>query len=124
MKPATILKTEGLFVLAISVILYLHLGADWWLMALLFFVPDLFMLGYVFDRRVGAFVYNVGHTYTFTGVFFLLALVTKNQIWFSVGLIWTAHIGFDRMLGYGLKFSSGFKHTHPQAGDVGNESKP
>ena len=123
MKPATILKAEGLFVLITSIILYQRSGAGWWLMALLFFVPDLFMLGYVSNRRVGALVYNVGHTYTFAGAFFLLALVTKNHIWFSVGLIWMAHIGFDRMLGYGLKFSSGFKHTHLQAGDVENESK-
>lgn len=121
MKPATILRIEGLFALTASVVFYRLSDADWWLMALLFFVPDLFMLGYLFNRRVGAFVYNMGHTYTFVGVFVILAIVTKNHLWFSVGLIWTAHIGFDRMLGYGLKFSSGFKNTHLQAEDVADE---
>ncbi|MDU3890869.1 MAG: DUF4260 family protein [Serratia liquefaciens] len=27
-------------------------------------------------------------------------------------LIWGAHIGFDRALGYGLKYASGFADTH------------
>ena len=123
MKPTTLLRAEGLFVLVVSVMLYLHLGGSWWLIALLFFVPDLFMLGYAFNRKAGALVYNIGHTYTFAGVYFLLAFATKDLTWVSVGLIWTAHIGFDRMLGYGLKFSSGFKHTHLQAEDVEEGSK-
>jgi hypothetical protein len=29
-----------------------------------------------------------------------------------MALIWLAHIGMDRMLGYGLKYSGGFKDTH------------
>jgi hypothetical protein len=28
------------------------------------------------------------------------------------GLIWIAHIGFDRALGYGLKYPTGFGDTH------------
>ena len=39
-------------------------------------------------------------------------LSTPGFLW--VALIWTAHIGFDRMLGYGLKDVSGFKKTHLQ----------
>ncbi|MEZ5886225.1 MAG: DUF4260 family protein [Paracoccaceae bacterium] len=30
----------------------------------------------------------------------------------DLGLIWIAHVGFDRMLGYGLKEPSGFHDTH------------
>jgi hypothetical protein len=30
----------------------------------------------------------------------------------SIALIWLAHIGIDRALGYGLKYSAGFGFTH------------
>ena len=30
----------------------------------------------------------------------------------SIAMIWLAHIGFDRALGYGLKYVSGFGFTH------------
>jgi hypothetical protein len=29
-----------------------------------------------------------------------------------IAMIWLAHIGFDRALGYGLKYASGFGFTH------------
>ena len=32
----------------------------------------------------------------------------------AIGLVWLAHIGFDRVLGYGLKYPEGFKETHLQ----------
>jgi hypothetical protein len=35
-------------------------------------------------------------------------------------MIWLAHIGFDRALGYGLKYSSGFGVT-PWAGSGSSE---
>jgi hypothetical protein len=30
----------------------------------------------------------------------------------SIAMIWMAHIGIDRALGYGLKYSAGFTFTH------------
>jgi uncharacterized protein DUF4260 len=30
----------------------------------------------------------------------------------SIAMIWLAHIGIDRALGYGLKYEAGFTFTH------------
>lgn len=35
-----------------------------------------------------------------------------SQIARAVALIWLLHIGFDRAIGYGLKYPSSFKETH------------
>ncbi|KPI35661.1 uncharacterized protein AB675_4760 [Cyphellophora attinorum] len=32
--------------------------------------------------------------------------------WMGVGITWLAHIGMDRMIGAGLKYETGFGHTH------------
>ena len=37
--------------------------------------------------------------------------------WIGFSLIWLAHIGFDRTLGYGLKCPTAFKDTHLQRVD-------
>jgi hypothetical protein len=70
------------------------------------------MLGYVVGTRVGAVVYNVFHTYALPAALAAYGLVGGSTVAGSVALIWLAHIGMDRMLGYGLKYSSGFKDTH------------
>jgi hypothetical protein len=38
----------------------------------------------------------------------------------SIAMIWLAHIGFDRALGYGLKYSAGFGFTH--LGRIGKDA--
>jgi hypothetical protein len=38
--------------------------------------------------------------------------VTDHRTTLLLSLIWTAHIGFDRLLGFGLKYSNRFKDTH------------
>jgi hypothetical protein len=35
-----------------------------------------------------------------------------SPLWLSIAMIWMAHIGIDRALGYGLKYSAGFGFTH------------
>ena len=115
--PNSILRAEGAAVLAASAAGYVTTGAGWWLFAVLFLAPDLFMLGYLAGPRVGAAVYNAGHTYAVTLAVVGLGLWTGAPLVAAVGLIWTAHIGFDRMLGYGLKQARGFKATHLSAGE-------
>jgi Domain of unknown function (DUF4260) len=39
-----------------------------------------------------------------------------------VGLLWAFHVAGDRVLGYGLKFASGFQDTH--LGRIGNGDDP
>jgi hypothetical protein len=38
----------------------------------------------------------------------------------SIALIWLAHIGIDRALGYGLKYVAGFGFTH--LGRIGKDA--
>jgi hypothetical protein len=72
------------------------------------------MLGYLKDARLGAALYNVAHTLTIPLLFLLVALLWPASAYPPYALIWLAHIGFDRMLGYGLKYPTIFKDTHLQ----------
>jgi hypothetical protein len=74
--------------------------------------PDLTMAGYAFGVRIGATIYNLGHTYPAVGAFWLIGHFTHASVALPFSLIWLAHIGFDRLLGYGLKYPTAFKDTH------------
>jgi hypothetical protein len=98
--------------LAVSLALYAHAGYSWPVFALFLLAPDLSMLGYLAGPRAGAAAYNLFHTYvlalalTLAGFFGALPALT------AAGLILIAHIGLDRALGYGLKYSTAFGDTH------------
>jgi hypothetical protein len=110
--PRLILQTEGAALFAISLFAYAHLGNGWWLFATLILFPDIFMFGYLSNPRLGAALYNLGHTTVLPlatlAAGYMLAMPTVA----AISLIWLAHIGFDRMVGYGLKFPDAFGHTH------------
>lgn len=109
---ARLLRAEGLAVFAAALAAYAALGASWWLFAALILVPDLSMLGYLAGPRAGAFVYNAAHTYVAPALLGALAYGVSAPLAGAIALIWTAHIGLDRALGYGLKYTTGFGHTH------------
>ena len=111
-KPKLLLHIEGAAVLLTSCILYHQSHASWRWFALLFLIPDFSMIGYLVNKKLGATIYNIFHTYT-------LPLLAYVGLWFlgqtSYGwliLIWCAHIGWDRLVGYGLKYDTDFKDTH------------
>lgn len=113
-KPSVLLHLEGAVLLAVSVYFYWQNHFAWVLFAILFLVPDLFMLGFLANVRVGAAIYNLAHT-TFTPILFIGAGVLASKPHLpAYGLIWMAHIGFDRLLGFGLKYPTQFKDTHLQ----------
>ena len=72
------------------------------------------MLAYGINNHVGAKIYNVCHTYIISILIVLIGVYFKMDIVIMIGLIWTAHIGMDRMFGYGLKYETDFKDTHIQ----------
>ena len=113
-KTATVLRLEGVAIALAAGAVYQISAGSWLLFALLFLVPDLFMLGYLRNPRVGALVYNLGHTYIAPFILLVGWLMVSTPAVLWVTCIWTAHIGFDRALGYGLKDTSGFKNTHLQ----------
>ena len=110
--PRTLLRIEGFFVFALSVALYGRLGASWWMFAILFLAPDLSFLGYLAGPRVGAIAYNAMHTTAGPVLLALSGFLLPYQPAVAIGLIWLAHCGIDRALGYGLKYEAGFGFTH------------
>jgi hypothetical protein len=112
------LRLEGLAVLAAAVYVYAWGGHSWILFAALFLAPDLGFLGYLAGPRTGAAVYNVLHSYVIP-VAIAAAFHAMNRP-LVLPLIWIAHIGFDRLLGYGLKYPSAFADTH--LGRIGRRS--
>jgi hypothetical protein len=111
--PRTILRSEGAVLLASALAAYVvGLDQPWWLVPLLLFVPDAFMGGYAKSRRTGALLYNFGHSYPAPALLGALALLVDAPLGKGVALIWLAHIGMDRALGYGLKYETGFADTH------------
>jgi hypothetical protein len=108
------LRVEGATLLAGSVLLYWTSGGSWWLFALLLLAPDLSMLGYLAGRRVGAVAYNAFHSYPLPAALGLVGLFVGAPLAVSVALVWFAHIGMDRLMGYGLKYPTDFKDTHLQ----------
>lgn len=105
---------EGAALLIGAVALYAHTVGDWGAFALLFFVPDLAFIPYMINARLGTWVYNLLHTITAPVLLGLIALAMSWSAGVGLALIWLAHIGMDRTLGYGLKYPSAFKDTHLQ----------
>ena len=115
MRPSfakILLHLEGLAVLVGSVVAYRELGDSWGKFILIFLAPDLSMFGYFASPTIGARVYNVFHTYFGPFLLWLFVYFFHWPSLSSICLIWVAHIGFDRLLGYGLKYPTQFKDTH------------
>lgn len=110
--PRVLLRIEGIVLLAVSVFIYSRYGEEWWLFALVFLAPDIGMLGYLADTRVGAATYNLFHTYLGPAILLVGGIVAESPNTYSIAIVWFAHIGLDRALGYGLKYGDGFNHTH------------
>ena len=112
--PRRLLHAEGAVVFLAATLLYFHGNHPWWLYLLLALAPDLSMLGYLGGARVGAATYDAAHTYVAPLALAALGVVAGWDTAVAVGLVWAAHIGADRALGYGLKYPSGFGDTHLQ----------
>ena len=112
--PNLLLRAEGGMVFGASLLLYGELRASWILFVALVLAPDLSMLGYLLNIRFGTALYNLVHALIAPLLLIALALFYQ-QLWLlPYGLIWTAHIGVDRLLGFGLKYPTKFRDTHFQ----------
>ena len=85
---------------------------SWWWFVVLFPVPDLSMAGYLANPKLEADVYNIVHNYVGPAVLAGFGLLSGHLALWWLALIWVAHIGFDRMLGAGLKYPAGFRASH------------
>jgi hypothetical protein len=107
-----VLRLEGLCVLIAASIAYSKFGLSWGTFALFFLTPDISLFGYLAGPKVGAISYNLAHSYIGAVACLVAGVVLPAPTILGVGLTWCAHIGFDRALGYGLKYSDGFSFTH------------
>lgn len=107
-----ILRLEGLVVLCAALLAYSQYGNGWATFFIYFLVPDLSFLGYLAGPKVGAIAYNCAHSYIGAVACLAAGIFLSIPLLLSIAIIWCAHIGFDRVLGYGLKYQAGFGFTH------------
>jgi Domain of unknown function (DUF4260) len=110
--PLLLLRLEGAVLVITAVILFTRLGCSWWLFAALILMPDLSIAGYLAGARIGAAIYNAAHTTLAPIALGVVAFELTRPTVLAIGLIWLAHIGADRALGFGLKYRTGFGFTH------------
>jgi hypothetical protein len=110
-----IIRLENLCVFGICLLIYFLYDLSWKEFLIYFFVPDAFLCGYLINKRIGAITYNFSHNYIFPLLISCITIYTGNDKLLSLSLILCAHIGFDRMLGFGLKYpKKEFFDTHLQ----------
>lgn len=109
-----ILKAEQAAQVAIAILAlyYQPINFAWWQWILLFLSPDLGMVGYLINSKVGALTYNIAHHKAIAALFIIGGFVYSGPVLLIAGLLLWAHSAFDRMMGYGLKFNDSFQHTH------------
>jgi Domain of unknown function (DUF4260) len=112
--PRFLLRVEGAALFIGAVVLYFYADYPWWLLLVLALAPDLSMLGFLAGPRVGAAVYDAAHTTLGPIALGVVGVLVESEIATQLALIWLAHIGADRALGYGLKYPTHFKDTHLQ----------
>ncbi|QOZ26542.1 DUF4260 domain-containing protein [Bradyrhizobium sp. CCBAU 51753] len=108
----TLLRLEGLALFVGMTVLYGVWDGSWLLYVLCFLVPDLSFAAYLAGPRAGAVVYNAAHAYLAPMVLMTIGFASAEPLVLSIAMIWLAHIGIDRALGYGLKYAKGFGYTH------------
>jgi uncharacterized protein DUF4260 len=115
-----LLRLEGLALFVGMTLLYAVWDGSWWVYAILFFAPDLSFAGYLAGARAGAMVYNAVHSYLAPMALMVTGFAMAAPLVLSIAMIWLAHIGIDRALGYGLKYQAGFGFTH--LGRIGKDA--
>jgi hypothetical protein len=107
-----LLRLEGVVLFAGMTLLYGLWEGSWWVYAVLFLAPDLSFAAYLGGPKVGAILYNAAHSYLGPVALMTIGLAMAAPLTLSLAMIWLAHIGIDRALGYGLKYQAGFAFTH------------
>jgi hypothetical protein len=107
-----LLRLDGLAVLVASVAAFAFVGGNWWLFSLLILAPDLAFLTIPLGTATMAKVYDVVHSYALPFILGAIGLGSGIGWMLPVALIWAAHIGADRALGYGLKYPEAIETTH------------
>lgn len=113
-----VLKLEEFGLLILGIYMFGTLGINLWILPVVFFVPDLSMLGYVRGPKTGGTLYNVFHHKGIGVALYLAGVFINSELLQLSGIVLFSHSCFDRMLGYGLKYERGFRFTH--LGEIGS----
>ena|SRR5690554_3420352 len=109
---ATTLKIEELAQFILGIVLFSQLDFVWWVFPALILLPDLGMVGYAFNAKIGAFVYNLFHHKAIGIACIVLGIFYLGETYTLIGIILFSHSAMDRIFGYGLKYPDSFKNTH------------
>jgi Domain of unknown function (DUF4260) len=110
--PRLLLRLEGAALFALALFLYPKVDDSWIMFLGLVLAPDLSMAAYLAGPRVGALVYDAAHVTLGPIALAIAGFLYPAVLRIALALIWLAHIGIDRALGYGLKYDAGFRFTH------------
>jgi len=110
--PRTFMHVDGLALLAGSLVFYANLNFNWVTFALLLFTPDLPLILYGVNKQMASIAYNLVHSLVFPILLLVTSHFADNIVGIQLSLIWLAHIGMDRVFGYGFKYLGRMKETH------------
>ncbi|MDR7127912.1 hypothetical protein J2X69_000240 [Algoriphagus sp. 4150] len=110
MKNLLVLEELGQFLL--SIFLFSQLDYAWWIFLVCIILPDLSMIGYLLNPKIGAWSYNFFHHKLVAILIFILGIWLAIPVLTLAGVILFGHSAMDRLFGYGLKFNDNFKNTH------------
>lgn len=113
------LKLEELFMFLLGVFLFSQLNFSWWWFLALLLAPDIGMVGYIINSKLGSITYNVFHHKGIAVILYFLGIFIENEGIVLAGVIIFSHAALDRFLGYGLKYPDSFHNTH--LGTIGNQ---
>ena len=114
----TLLKLEYLAEFVLSIFVFSRLDFAWWWFPALILLPDLSMIGYVANSKIGAALYNFVHHKGLGILIGIVGFVLGQEVLVLAGVILFGHSAMDRLFGYGLKYDDDFKNTH--LGKIGN----
>jgi hypothetical protein len=114
MKLRKIISLEYIIAFLVTVFFYWHFEFSFVYFVLFLLLPDVSMLGYIVNTKVGALFYNIGHSFMLPAILLIIGFVTISTPLLMGSIIWLAHIFLDRALGYGLKYDDAFTKTHLQ----------
>ena len=107
-----LIKVEEFFLFGLALFLFSKLDYGWGWYVLLFFAPDLSMLGYLASPRFGAWTYNLVHHKGVAVALYVLGYLLSVPWLMFAATILLGHSSLDRVLGYGLKHEDAFQNTH------------
>ncbi len=112
-------RAEALVIFISGTYIYFSLDYEWYWFVLLLLSVDIFMVGYLANNKLGAHIYNIGHSYAVPALTLVAGYLAQSSVFIGFSLIWICHIAMDRAVGYGLKESTSFHDTH-----LGHIQKP